>query len=41
MKILVVEDDPAIAEPLVAGLERNGFEPIHVGDGRSALGVGR
>jgi DNA-binding response OmpR family regulator len=37
VKILVVEDDPAIAEPLVAGLERNGFEPIHVGDGRSAL----
>ncbi len=37
MKILVVEDDPAIAEPLVAGLARNGFEPHHVGDGRGAL----
>jgi len=33
----VVEDDPAIADPLVAGLARNGFEPTHVGDGRSAL----
>ena len=37
MKILVVEDDPAIAEPLVTGLSRNGFEPTHVSDGRSAL----
>ena len=37
MKILVVEDDPAIAEPLVAGLLRNGFEPTHVGNGRGAL----
>lgn len=37
MKILVVEDDPAIAEPLVTGLARNGFEPTHVADGRSAL----
>ena len=26
MKVLVVEDDPAVAEPLVAGLERHGFE---------------
>ena len=33
----MVEDDPAIADPLVAGLARNGFEPTHVGDGRSAL----
>jgi DNA-binding response OmpR family regulator len=37
VKILVVEDDPAIAEPLVTGLARNGFEPTHVADGRSAL----
>jgi DNA-binding response OmpR family regulator len=37
VKILVVEDDPAIAEPLVTGLARNGFEPTHVGDGRGAL----
>jgi DNA-binding response OmpR family regulator len=37
VKILVVEDDPAIAEPLVTGLARNGFEPTHVADGRGAL----
>jgi DNA-binding response OmpR family regulator len=37
VKILVVEDDPAIAEPLVAGLARNGFEPTHVDTGRGAL----
>jgi DNA-binding response OmpR family regulator len=32
-----VEDDPAIAAPLTAGLERNGFETIHVDRGRAAL----
>lgn len=37
MKILVVEDDPAISQPLIAGLTRNGFDPCHVADGRSAL----
>ena len=37
MRILVVEDDRSIAEPLVAGLERNGFEAVHVANGRSAL----
>ena len=26
MKVLVVEDESAIAEPLIAGLEREGFE---------------
>lgn len=30
MRALVVEDDPAIAEPLVAGLERNGIETVLV-----------
>lgn len=30
MKVLVVEDDPVIAEPLVEGLKRNGFEVEHV-----------
>lgn len=33
----MVEDDPSIAEPLVAGLARHGFDPTHVADGRSAL----
>jgi DNA-binding response OmpR family regulator len=37
VRILVVEDDPAIAEPLVAGLVRNGFDTTHVGNGRAAL----
>ncbi|MFM7145981.1 MAG: response regulator transcription factor [Actinomycetales bacterium] len=26
MRVLVVEDDPAVSEPLIAGLERHGFE---------------
>jgi two-component system response regulator RegX3 len=30
MRALVVEDDPAIAEPLVAGLQRNGIETVLV-----------
>lgn len=31
MRVLVVEDDPAISDPLVAGLRRNGFEVEHLG----------
>lgn len=30
MKALVVEDDPSVSEPLVAGLQRNGIETVHV-----------
>lgn len=30
MRALVVEDDPAIAEPLIAGLQRNGIETVLV-----------
>jgi DNA-binding response OmpR family regulator len=30
MRVLVVEDDPAVAEPLLAGLQRNGIETEHV-----------
>ncbi len=37
MKILVVEDDPAIAESLAVGLGRHGFEAEVVHDGTSAL----
>jgi len=37
VRILVVEDDPSIAEPLVSGLTRHGFEPRLVRNGRSAL----
>jgi len=37
MKILLVEDDDGIAEPLGKGLEREGFEVIRAGSGRDAL----
>lgn len=37
MRLLVVEDDPTIAEPLRAGLEREGFEVNLVGTGADAL----
>ncbi len=37
MHILVVEDDPSISEPLVAGLARHGFEPEAVATGAEAL----
>jgi len=30
VKALVVEDDPAVAEPLIQGLQRNGIEVEHV-----------
>lgn len=38
-RLLVVEDDPAIAGPLVRGLERAGFTVAHAPDGASALGA--
>jgi two-component system response regulator RegX3 len=37
MRLLVVEDDDGIAEPLVAGLRREGFEVERVANGRDAL----
>ncbi len=37
VRILVVEDDPAIADSLVVGLGRYGFEVSAVGDGAGAL----
>lgn len=37
MRLLVVEDDDGIAEPLVAGLRREGFDVDRVADGRAAL----
>lgn len=36
-RILVVEDEPSIAEPLVFMLEREGFEIEHVADGKLAV----
>ncbi len=37
MKILIVEDEDAIAEPLATGLAREGFEVSRVATGREAL----
>lgn len=37
MKVLVVEDDLAVAEPLLAGLARNGFDTEHVVYGGQAV----
>lgn len=37
MKLLVVEDDDGIAEPLVVGLRREGFEVTRVANGADAL----
>jgi DNA-binding response OmpR family regulator len=37
MKLLVVEDDDGIAQPLVAGLRREGFEVERVANGADAL----
>jgi two-component system, OmpR family, response regulator RegX3 len=41
MKVLVVEDDESIAEPLCEGLTREGFEAQRVATGREALGQDR
>ncbi len=37
MRILLVEDEHAIAEPLVEGLAREGFDVTHVNTGAAAL----
>ena len=37
VRVLVVEDDDAIAEPLLRGLEREGFTPTRVSTGTEAL----
>ena len=37
MRLLVVEDDDGIAEPLVAGLRREGFDVDRVATGAAAL----
>jgi len=39
MRILVVEDEDAIAEPLVEGLRREGFDVDRVATGAAALGA--
>lgn len=37
MQVLVVEDDVAIYEPLLAGLRRNGFDVVHTVNGSEVL----
>ena len=37
MRLLIVEDDLAIAEPLLAGLRHHGFDGIHVSCGADAI----
>jgi DNA-binding response OmpR family regulator len=39
VRVLIVEDDDAIAEPLVEGLTREGFDVDRVADGAGALGA--
>ena len=38
MRLLVVEDDPQIAEFVTDGLRRAGYAVDHVSDGETALG---
>jgi two-component system, OmpR family, response regulator RegX3 len=37
MRVLLVEDDQAIAEPLVDGLQHHGFDVVHVATGTFAI----
>ena len=37
MQVLLVEDEPSIAEPLVVALRREGHEVVHAPDGAAAL----
>ena len=39
IKILVVDDEPAVRELLAYNLRKNGYEPLLAGDGREALRV--
>ena len=37
MRILVIEDDPTVAQYLVRGLDDSGHEVVHLVDGRDGL----
>lgn len=39
MRVLIVEDDPSIAEPLEEGLSLGGFEPVTVETGEAAIAL--
>ena len=41
MKVLVVEDDPSVAEPLLEGLRRHGLEVEHVAYAAQAVAAAR
>lgn len=41
MKVLVVEDDPAVAEPLIEGLRRHGLDVEHVAYAAQAVTAAR
>lgn len=41
MKVLVVEDDPAVAEPLIEGLRRHGLDVDHVAYAAQAVTAAR
>ncbi len=41
IRLLLVEDDESIAEPLIFGLENEGFEVLHAGDGQRGLALAR
>ena len=40
MRLLLVEDDPTISEPLVEGLQREGFDVVLAATGAAALAAG-
>lgn len=40
-RILLVEDDPNIAEPLIFGLQKEGFEVFHGATGKEGLALAR
>jgi DNA-binding response OmpR family regulator len=40
-KILLLEDDESIAEPLIFGLNNEGFQVVHASDGRQGLQMAR
>ncbi len=41
MQVLLVEDEPSIAEPLVVALRREGHDVVHAPDGAAALAADR
>ncbi len=40
-RVLLIEDDQSIAEPLIFGLEKEGFQVVHAADGYEGLRLAR